>query len=129
MKKTLICFCLSATLQSMAQNTTMTPEQVVRQNLDAYNRRDIEGFMASFADDIVLYNFADGQKTADGKQQVRKIYQELFDLSPKLHSTIVRRIVFDNKVIDHEHITGRRGNDTLFEIVLVYEVENDKVSV
>ena len=101
----------------------------MRQNLDAYNRRDIEGFMASFADDIVLYNFADGQKTADGKQQVRKIYQELFDLSPKLHSTIVRRIVFDNKVIDHEHITGRRGNDTLFEIVLVYEVENDKVSV
>ena len=51
----------------------------------------------------------------------------LFDLSPKLHSIILKRIVFDNKVIDHESIVGRRGTDDVFEIVLIYEVKDNKI--
>jgi hypothetical protein len=55
------------------------------------------------------------------------VYKELFDLSPNLHSTIVKRITFDNKVIDHESIVGRRGSDGIFEIVLIYEVKDNKI--
>jgi hypothetical protein len=55
------------------------------------------------------------------------VYKELFDLSPKLHSTILKRITFDNKVIDHESIVGRRGADDVFEIVLIYEVKDNKI--
>jgi hypothetical protein len=106
---------------------TMTVEQVVQQNLEAYNARDIDKFMSSFSEDIEMYNFTDGKMTAKGLGEVRKIYQELFDLSPQLHSTIVKRIVFDNKIIDHEWIEGRRGSKTPVEIVLVYEVKNEKI--
>jgi hypothetical protein len=105
----------------------MTVEQVVQHNLDAYNARDIEQFMADFSDDIEMYNFNDGKLTAKGKTAVRKIYQELFDLSPKLHSTILKRIVFDNKVIDHESIIGRRGSTETLEMVLIYEVKDQKI--
>jgi hypothetical protein len=106
---------------------TMTVEQVVQQNLEAYNARDLDKFMSSFSEDIEMYNFTDGKMTAKGLLEVRKIYQELFDLSPQLHSTIVKRIVFDNKIIDHEWIEGRKGSKIPVEMVLIYEVKNEKI--
>jgi hypothetical protein len=110
---------------TMGQN--ISPEQVVQQNLDFYNKRDIEGFMNSFSDNIVFYNFSDNKITATGLAEVRKLYTELFDTSPKLHSTILKRIIFDNKVIDHESIEGRKGSVDIIELVLIYEVKNDKI--
>jgi hypothetical protein len=109
----------------MAQSKS--PEQVVQMNLDCYNNRDIEGFMSYFSDSIAIHNFADHKMTANGKAEVRKLYTELFELSPNLHSTILKRIVFDNKVIDHESIVGRRGAKDVLELVLIYEVANDKI--
>lgn len=113
--------------EAMGQLKEMTPEQVVQANLDCYNRRDIDGFMSYFSPDIKMYNFTDNSVTIDGLEQYRKVYKELFDLSPNLYSTIVKRIVFDNKVIDHESIVGRRGSDGIFEIVLIYEVKDNKI--
>ncbi len=113
--------------EAMGQLKDMTPEQVVQANLDCYNRRDIDGFMSYFSPDIKMYNFTDNSVTIDGLEQYRKVYKELFDLSPNLYSTIVKRIVFDNKVIDHESIVGRRGSDGIFEIVLIYEVKDNKI--
>lgn len=113
--------------EAMGQLKDMTPEQVVQANLDCYNRRDIDGFMSYFSPDIKMYNFTDNSVTINGLEQYRKVYKELFDLSPNLYSTIVKRIVFDNKVIDHESIVGRRGSDGIFEIVLIYEVKDNKI--
>lgn len=111
----------------LGQSDTKTAEQIVQANLDYYNKRDLEGFMSYFSADIKLYNFADNKLVIEGLEQCRKVYKELFDLSPKLHSTILKRIVFDNKVIDHESIVGRRGTDDVFEIVLIYEVKDNKI--
>lgn len=126
MKKHLFTVFLMA-LSIFIKAQTMTVEQVVQQNLEAYNARDLDKFMSSFSEDIEMYNFTDGKMTAKGLSQVRKIYQELFDLSPQLYSTIVKRIVFDNKIIDHEWIEGRKGSKTPVEIVLIYEVKNEKI--
>ena len=126
MKKHLFTVFLTA-LSIFIKAQTMTVEQVVQQNLEAYNARDLDKFMSSFSEDIEMYNFTDGKMTAKGLLEVRKIYQELFDLSPQLHSTILKRIVFDNKIIDHEWIDGRRGSKTPVELVLIYEVKNEKI--
>ncbi len=83
---------------NMLSSQMLTPEQVVQKNLDYYNARNIDGFMSLFADDIKFYNFSDGKVTITRLNECRKIYKELFDLSPELHSTIIQRIVFDNKV-------------------------------
>jgi hypothetical protein len=126
MKKHLLtAFLMALIIYLKAQ--TMTVEQVVQQNLEAYNARDLDKFMSSFSEDIEMYNFTDGKMTAKGLSEVRKIYQELFNLSPQLHSTILKRIVFDNKIIDHEWIEGRRGSKTPVEIILIYEVKNEKI--
>jgi hypothetical protein len=122
---TIVLTTILAIPTAMAQNSS--PEQVVQQNLDFYNQRDIEGFMRSFSEDIVFYNFDDHTITASGRDEVRKLYTALFDASPRLHSTILKRIVFDNKVIDHESIVGRKGSADILELVLIYEVKNDKI--
>jgi hypothetical protein len=105
----------------------LTPEQVVQKNLDCYNRRDINGFMKSFSQNIALFTFSESTATASGLEAIRAMYKELFDLSPGLHSTILKRIVIGNKVIDHETITGRRGAKEPVEMVLIYEVKENKI--
>ncbi len=103
------------------------PEKVVQANLDAYNNRDIEEFMSYFSEDILVRNFDTGVTSAEGRQAVREIYTRLFEASPNLHSKILKRTVFDNKVIDHEYITGRNGSPEPLELVLVYEVRDGEI--
>lgn len=103
------------------------PEKVVQANLEAYNKGDIEGFMSYFSTDIQVRTFDSGAITAEGKKEVREIYTRLFDASPNLHSRILKRTIFDNKVIDHEYITGRNGSPEPLELVLIYEVRDGKI--
>ncbi|MEM6966464.1 MAG: nuclear transport factor 2 family protein [Bacteroidota bacterium] len=122
----LILICqLSACTQE--KKSTMTSEQIVQQNLDAYNNRNIETFMSHFSDDIQLFAFGNPIPTADSKAKVKAIYQNLFEQSPELFSKIKKRIVFKNKVIDHEVISGRMGKKAPVEMVLIYEVEDGKI--
>ncbi len=105
----------------------MTPEEVVQKQLETYNNRDIDGFMSTIDENVTFHNFADGQLTMKGSAACKAFYSELFEASPKLHSTILTRTVFGNKVIDHESIVGRNGDDEILELVLIYEVKNEKI--
>jgi len=125
MKTILSILFISILSMNFAQN--LTPEQIVQHNLEAYNKRDLLDFMSWFSDDIALYSFSEMKEIARGKEEIEKLYTELFAVSPNLHSTIVKRIVFDNKVIDHESIVGRKGSTEILEIVLIYEVKDGKI--
>ena len=53
---------------------SLSPEAVVRANLDAFNRQDVEALVATVADDFVWYNI-DGGKMAPqttGRESLRK---------------------------------------------------------
>ncbi|MEQ8625543.1 MAG: nuclear transport factor 2 family protein [Vicingaceae bacterium] len=102
-------------------------EKVVQANLDAYNNRDIETFMKYIDDDIAFYNLGECEPYLKGKEEVRKRYQDYFDKSPNLHSEIKNRMVFGNKVIDYEYITGSNGTNEPFELIFMYEVEDQKI--
>jgi hypothetical protein len=104
-----------------------TPADVVQENLNYYNQRNIEGFMSSFPDTIALYLFGTSHPVAFGKEAIRQLYKDLFDGSPKLHSTILHRIVLGNKVIDHESIKGRKGSKKRTKLVMIYEVSGNKI--
>ncbi len=102
-------------------------EEVVQANLDAYNNRDIESFMQYIADDIEFYNLGECEPYLKGKEEVRKRYAAYFEKSPKLHSEIRNRMVFDNKVIDYEYITGSNGSGEPFELIFMYEVVEEQI--
>jgi hypothetical protein len=102
-------------------------EAIVQQNLESYNKRDIEAFMETFTSDIELYTLGEHSPAIAGLQGMRNFYEKLFDASPKLHSTVLKRIVFGNKIIDHERISGRLDAKEPVEIVVIYEVRDEKI--
>jgi hypothetical protein len=103
---------------------TADPQTIVQRQLDAYNARDIDAFLALFADDAQGFDLGDPAPTMSGKPAFRTRYSDMFASSPNLHAKLVNRIAFSRVVVDHEHITGRYGAPDVFEIVMVYEVEN-----
>ncbi|HEX6227536.1 MAG TPA: nuclear transport factor 2 family protein [Chryseolinea sp.] len=105
----------------------LTPEQVVQKSVDSYNSRDIKRFMETFSPDIALYSYREQEPTLEGLDALQTFYQKLFDASPALHATILKRIIFNNKVIDHERIVGRLGSDAALEIVVIYEINDSKI--
>lgn len=103
-------------------------EMVVQANLDAYNTGNITEFMRYLSDSACLYEYGSSEPRACGRAALEKLYGELFNNSPELHSTIQKRICFDNKVIDHEYIVGRAGSSEALELLMIYEVENKKIA-
>ena len=104
---------------------TQTPEQVVQRQLETYNNRDLKGFMSVMSQDVILVNYVDQKVLAQGHQEVKNIYQSLFEQSPELHSTLKNRMVLGHQVIDHEEITGRKGLQEAIELIVIYEVNDD----
>ncbi len=97
----LMCIVLYTTkIQAQAQET---PEQVVQRQLDAYNARNIEKFLATYSKDIEVYNYPN-KLSMKGREQMRKVYGSMFERSKDLHCKIVNRIVLGNKVIDSESV-------------------------
>lgn len=108
-------------------NFAQEPEKVVQLQLEAYNSRNIDSFMAVFHKDIELWTLGAESPSAVGWEKVKGIYQELFEISPELRSTVINRSIIGNKVIDYEKIQGRRGNQEDLFLVMIYEVEEGKI--
>ena len=97
----------------------MNPVDIVQEQLEAYNARDLERFAATYSDTIRIFRMPAEEPAIAGKAQLADTYRGRF-ASPNLHADIVNRIVIGNKVIDHERVVGIR--ETAIEAVAVYEV-------
>jgi imidazolonepropionase-like amidohydrolase len=102
-----------------------SPVQVVQRQLNAYNERNIDAFLETYADDAELYSFPDSL-TGKGKEAMRKRYGPVFEKYPDLHCEIKGRIAQGNVVIDKEYITAT-GRKPL-EGTVVYKIKNNKIS-
>ena len=105
------------------KKTTFDPEIIVQKQLEAYNNRDIDGFLATYSKQAKIYRYS-GELQSDGSDAMRSDYVDFFNSSPDLHCEIVNRIVIGNKVIDEESITA---NGKTFKGVAIYEVENNEI--
>ena len=100
-----------------------TPEQVVQEQVEAYNSRDIEAFLSFYSEDVKIYTFPN-KLESDGKAAMREGYASFFKNAKVLNCTIKNRIVQKNIVIDEELV---KYNDTEFGGIAIYEVENNKI--
>lgn len=100
-----------------------TPESVVQRQLNAYNFRNIEAFMETYADDVTIYDYPD-KLLYQGKEEMRRDYALLFTNYPNLHCEITERTVNGNIVIDKESVDfGSRR----LKATAMYHIENDKI--
>jgi len=101
-------------------NAPMSAADAVQHQLDAYNARDLDRFVAVYADDVKVFRPPAAEPSMEGKSALAHFHgTQRFNL-PHLHAELVSRIVAGNKVVDHERVSGIR--ETPFEVAVVYEV-------
>jgi hypothetical protein len=104
----------------------MSPVEVaVQRQLDAYNARDLERFVAQYTDDVRVFRPPAPEPVLSGKAAFAEHYaRNRFNL-PELHARLVNRIVSGNIVVDQEHVTGVPGG--AMDAVAVYEVVEGRI--
>jgi imidazolonepropionase-like amidohydrolase len=103
-----------------------TPADIVQRQLNAYNARDLDAFIATYRPDARLYAFPD-RLEAEGHAAMRRIYGQMFANLPDLHAEVPRRIVAGNHVIDQEVVTGLPGGETM-RATAIYEVQDGLIA-
>lgn len=98
----------------------MTPQALVQLQLDAYNARDLERFVACYSEQIKVFRPPAVEPALAGKAAFAEFYATQRFNRPGLHAQLVQRMVLGRRVIDHERITG--VGDQPLEMAVVYEV-------
>jgi putative hydrolase of HD superfamily len=106
------------------QNTS--PLAVVQAQLDAFNAKDIDALMRSYAPDAEQFALH-GERLAQGHGELRPRYIARFT-EPDLHARLLSRTVMGNIVTDLELITRNfpEGVGTL-EMLCIYEVVDGRI--
>jgi hypothetical protein len=115
-------------MQGITMNSkTVRPEEIVQQQLDAYNARDIDAFMAYWADDALYYQHPD-TLLAREKGEIRERHIARFQ-EPSLYGERIKRMVVENLVIDQEVVTRNfpQGRGKM-DVIAIYEIEQGKIA-
>ena len=111
----------------MTGSPEMSDEVVpVQRQLEAYNAKDIDAFMACWADDCEYYEFP-SRLLARGREAIHARHVERFK-EPDLHGRLVNRIAVANVVVDQEIVTRTfpEGPGEV-DVVAIYEVADGKI--
>jgi hypothetical protein len=102
-------------------------ERIVQRQLDAYNARGIDGFMAMWAADA--QNFEHPAKLlASGAAEIRARHIARFE-EANLFGRLIKRMVVGNNVIDQEVVTRTFPEGTgRVDVIAIYEVKDDKIA-
>jgi hypothetical protein len=100
---------------------------LVQRQLDAYNAKDVEGWLNTYAPDAEQYNLH-GERLARGHGEMKARILARFE-EPDLYARLLSRTVLGNIVVDAEEITRNfpEGLGTI-EMLCVYEVIDGKIS-
>lgn len=99
-----------------------SPELVVQRQLDAYNAKDMEAWLSTYAPDARQYELG-GKQLAEGHEEIRARTNPRFS-EHNLHARLIRREVMGSVVIDHEDVTRTFPDGPgRIELVCVYVVE------
>ena len=102
------------------------PEAVVQQQLDAYNQRDVDAWLATYAQDAQQFQFP-STLLASGHAEIRARTAARLQ-EPNIHARLIQRSVMGHVVIDHEVVTRTfpEGPGTI-ELVCIYQVAEGKI--
>ena len=103
-----------------------TAEEVVQRQLDAYNAKDLEAMLATYADDAEQFEHPD-KLLVKGRAAIRERLAGRLK-EPNLHAELLNRIVMGSFVIDHERVTRTfpEGPGSV-ELVAMYEVHGGHI--
>ena len=100
---------------------------VVQRQLDAYNARDIDAVMATYADNVEHFEFPSTLVASSAAEVRERLMVRLQE--PNLNARLLGRTALGNLVIDHERVTRDfpEGLGTN-ELIAMYEVQGEKIT-
>jgi hypothetical protein len=101
-------------------------ESLIARQLDAYNRQDLDGFVACYAQDVVVAAL-NGTVTETSREGLRARYAKTFAEFPENHARLVSRIHVGGTVIDHEAVSRGPGKDQ-FEVIAIYTIRDGLIA-
>ena len=106
--------------------SNITPEAVVQRQLDAYNARDLEAWLQTYAADAKQFEFP-ANLLASGHAEIRTRTAPRLQ-EPNIHAKLIKRSVMGSIVVDHEQVTRTfpEGPGHI-ELVCIYEVRAEKI--
>lgn len=102
-------------------------EAVIQRQLDAYNAKNIEAFMACWAPDARIYAHPD-TLLADGAPAIRARHELRFR-EPNLFGRLLQRMSVGNTVVDREEVTRSfpEGPGRV-DVIAIYELADEKIA-
>lgn len=94
--------------------------EVVQRQLDAYNRRDLAGFVACYDEDVRIYRMPAVEPALSGRRELSDFYAAHRFNRQGLRAELVKRIAMGDKVVDHEEVHGVEVAP--LQAIAVYEV-------
>ena len=102
------------------------PATIVQRQLDAYNARDLDALLATYAPDARQFAHPAillAASAADMRERMAQRFAE-----PNLHARLLQRVVMGNIVIDHEEVTRTFPEGAgRVDMVAIYEVVDGKI--
>ena len=107
--------------------TILDPAAVVQAQLDAYNAKDLDALMATYAPDAQQF-VLHGALLAQGHEAIRPRYATRF-VEPDLHARLLSRTVLGNFVTDLEVVIRNfpEGKGSV-EMLCIYEVVEGRIA-
>ncbi|MET1078126.1 MAG: nuclear transport factor 2 family protein [Pseudomonas sp.] len=103
-----------------------SPEDVVQCQLEAYNARDLQAWVATYADTAQQFEYP-GRLLASGRAQITECATSRFQES-NLHARLLQRTVMGAMVVDHEEVTRTFPEGPgWIELLAIYEVRDGKI--
>ncbi len=102
-------------------------EAIIQRQLDAYNAKDIEAFMACWAADAKVYAHPD-TLLAYGAAAIRARHELRFR-EPNLFGQLIQRMSTGNTVVDREVVTRTfpEGPGQV-DVIAIYELADEKIT-
>ena len=123
----LLSACSVSVVRTPPPAAVTDEERVVQAQVDAFNRRDVEAFMANYAPNAIHWEYPADTVFA-GAARIRAHYTELFG-DPDvvgLRAEVRKRIVKGRFVIDEELVRGLPGDDPHVSVI-IYEIVDGRI--
>ena len=97
---------------------------MIDRQIDAYNARDIDGFLDCYASEAVI---EDGRSNVlmRGREEIRAEYEPFFHDFPSLRGEVIQRISVGSWTVDEEVISGWQPQPVT--AVVAYHVEDGRI--
>jgi len=120
----LVSLTWAATALAEAPAPPATAETVVEQQVQAYNRGDLQAFANLYAEDVEVFDLGPSSKPSlSGREALIAQYGPMFS-TYKPQAQILSRLTQGAFVVDRERVTARGHAQ---EGIAIYQVENGRI--